>query len=124
MIKMIAFLISGVIVPLVTIFINMLHYCIFFWYGICKCYLKGVFGMRVLEIKEKDNMITIKLNKPVESVLYYLWKNKDKYNIRTYIDRQTDGIFIYYKDDTYICITPYEQEQLHKMIPVTFRRVA
>lgn len=80
--------------------------------------------MRVLEIKEKDNMITIKPNKPIENVLYYLWKNKDKYNIRTYIDGQTDGIFIYYKDDTYICITPYEQEQLNKMIPVTFRRVA
>lgn len=42
----------------------------------------------------------------------------------TIIDGQTDGIFIYYKDDTYICITPYEQEQLYKMIPVTFEVVA
>ena len=80
--------------------------------------------MRVLDVKEKDNMITIKPNKPVENVLYYLWKNKDKYNIRTYIDGQTDGIFIYFNNNTYICITPYEQEQLYKMIPVTFRRAA
>ena len=56
--------------------------------------------MRVLEIKEKDNKITIKPNKPVENVLYYLWKNKDKYNIRTYIDGQTDGIFIYFNNNT------------------------
>lgn len=80
--------------------------------------------MRVLDVKEKDNMITIKPNKPVENVLYYLWKNKNKYNIRTYIDGQTDGIFIYFNSNTYICITPYEQEQLYKMIPVTFEVVA
>lgn len=80
--------------------------------------------MRVLEIKEKDNKITIKPNKPVENVLYYLWKNKNKYNIETYIDGQTDGIFIYFNNNTHICITPYEQEQLHKMIPVTFEVVA
>lgn len=80
--------------------------------------------MRVLEIKEKDNMITIKPNKPVENVLYYLWKNKDKYNIRTYIDGQTDGIFIYFNNNTHICITQYAQEQLYKMSPVTFRRAA
>lgn len=35
--------------------------------------------MRVLDVKEKDNKITIKPNKPVENVLYYLWKNKNKW---------------------------------------------
>lgn len=80
--------------------------------------------MRVLEIKEKDNMITIKPNKPVENVLYYLWKNKNKYNIETYIDGQTDGIFIYFNNNTHICIAQYAQEQLYKMIPVMFEVVA
>ena len=80
--------------------------------------------MRVLDVKEKDNKITIKPNKPVENVLYYLLRNKNKYNIETYIDGQTDGIFIYFNNNTHICITQYAQEQLHKMIPVTFKVVA
>ena len=80
--------------------------------------------MRVLDVKEKDNKITIKPNKPVENVLYYLWRNKNKYNIETYIDGQTDGIFIYFNNNTHICITQCAQKQLYKMIPVTLEVAA
>ena len=63
--------------------------------------------MRVLDVKEKDNKITIKPNKPVENVIYYLWKNKDKYNIRIYI--LMDKLMVF----SFISITIHISASLH-----------